>query len=99
MPRKPKRKKSTPASPPRRRKYLATVALVLVAAFAVYLGYLNHLINGRFVGDTWALPSRVFARALELYPSLVLTREQLIYELELSSYLRVDAEPLPGQYR
>ena len=99
MPRKPKRKKSTPASPPRRRKYLTTAALVLVAAFAIYLGYLNQLINGRFVGDTWALPSRVFARPLELYPSLDLTREQLIYELVLSSYLRVDAEPLPGQYR
>ena len=35
-----------------------------------YLGYLNYLINARFEGGAWALPSRVYARALELYPGL-----------------------------
>ena len=73
--------------------------LALAVGFALYLFYLNHLIDTRFDGDTWALPSRVYARALELYPGLVLTREQLEYELELSSYLRVEAEPEAGQYR
>ena len=85
MPPKPKRKK--PKSTRRRqwRHYRLIVALVLLTAFSIYLGYLNHLINSRFEGDTWAIPSRVFARAQELYPNLALTREQLIYELELSS--------------
>ncbi len=73
--------------------------LVLLAALAAYLVYLNHLINARFEGDTWALPSRVYARALELYPGLRLDRGQLEYELELSSYLKVDGEPSAGQYR
>ena len=99
MPPKSKRKKSKTTRPSYKRKYLSIAALVLVAAFAIYLGYLNHIINGRFEDDTWALPSRVFARAQELYPGLVLTRDQLIYELELSSYLAVASEPLPGQYR
>jgi penicillin-binding protein 1B len=71
----------------------------MLAGFALYLGYLNHLINARFEGDTWALPSRVYSRALELYPGLALERAQLEYELELSSYLEVAYEPLPGQYR
>ena len=99
MPPKPKRKKRKSANRPHRRRYRLVVVLVLISAFAVYLGYLNHLINGRFEGDTWAIPSRVFARAQELYPGLALTREQLIYELELSSYLAVKSEPIPGQYR
>jgi len=73
--------------------------LVLLAALGAYLAYLNHLINARFEGDTWAVPSRVYARALELYPGLTLDRGQLEYELELSSYLQVDREPQPGQYR
>lgn len=64
-----------------------------------YLGYLNYLINSRFEGDTWALPSRVYARPLELYPGLELNRDQLVYELDLSSYLRVTRQPQPGQYR
>ena len=74
-------------------------ALVLLAAFGVYLGYLNYLINERFDGDAWALPSRVFARPLELYPGLALGADKLLFELELSSYLEVDREPAPGQYR
>ncbi|MCP4875767.1 MAG: penicillin-binding protein 1B [Gammaproteobacteria bacterium] len=98
MPRKTKRKKR-PSGSPRKRSYLAISMLVLVVGLGVYLGYLNHLINSRFVGDTWALPSRVFARAAELYPGLPLSAEQLIYELELSSFLAVFAEPMPGQYR
>ena len=72
---------------------------MLLLALAAYIGYLNYLIEGRFEGDTWALPSRVYARPMEIYPGLVLSREQLEYELELSSYLPVSGEPLPGQYR
>ena len=67
--------------------------------FGVYIGYLNYLINARFEGDTWALPSRVYSRALELYPGLAISAEALRYELELSAYLEVDTAPRPGQYR
>ena len=112
MPRKPARNKSAASKPRKRsvaarsstrshrkRRYLGIAALLLLAAFAVYLGYLNHIINSRFDGGAWALPSRVYARALEIYPGQALLREQLIYELELSSYARVASEPLPGEYR
>ncbi len=97
--RKPKRKQASTAKPRNRRRYAGNLLLILLAGLALYLGYLNHLINARFEGDTWALPSRVYARALELYPGLALTTEQLEYELGLSSYLQVDSEPLAGQYR
>jgi len=112
MPRKPARNRPAASKPRKRpagarsstrshrkRRYLGIAALLLLAAFAVYLGYLNHIINSRFDGGAWALPSRVYARALEIYPGQALSREQLIYELELSSYARVASEPLPGEYR
>ena len=98
MPRKSTRSKRRPA-PSRRRRFIIFGLLTLTVAFAIYLGYLNHLINARFEGDTWALPSRVYSRALEMYPGLALGRSQLEYELELSSYLEVIDEPMPGQYR
>ena len=68
-------------------------------AFATYLLYLNRIIDSRFEGGAWALPSRVYARALEIYPGRDLSRDQLIHELELLSYPRVATEPLPGEYR
>lgn len=97
--RKPKRKPASAAQPRNRRRYGFYLLLVLLAGMTVYLGYLNQLINARFEGDTWALPSRVYARAIELYPGLALTMEQLDYELGLSSYLQVEFEPQAGQYR
>ena len=108
MPRRNKRKKSTSVKPRRRaaaarrrarRRLAGWLLLALLALFIVYLGYLNYLLDSRFEGDTWALPSRVYARPLEMYPGLALTRTQLEYELQLSSYLEVADEPLPGQYR
>jgi penicillin-binding protein 1B len=109
MPRKQGRKKALPKArvarrtarvrPGRKRRYLGIAAALLLVSLGAYLGYLNYLIEARFDGGAWALPSRVYARALELYPGLALKREQLVYELELSSYARVETEPLPGEYR
>ncbi len=73
--------------------------MLALVALTSYLYYLNHLIDLRFDGDTWAIPSRVFARPLELYPDLELSAESLQYELGLSTYQRVNSSPGSGQYR
>ena len=73
--------------------------MLALVTLGSYLYYLNHLINLRFDGDTWAIPSRVFARPLELYPDLELSAESLQYELGLSTYQRVNSSPGSGQYR
>ena len=83
----------------RKWRYFGAAGTLLLVLFAGYLVYLNQIIDSRFEGGAWVLPSRVFARALELYPGLKLTREQLTYELELASHLRVKRQPLPGEYR
>jgi len=81
------------------RRFIAGLSILALVTLASYLYYLNHLINLRFEGDTWAIPSRVFARPLELYPDLELSAESLQYELSLSTYQRVNSSPGSGQYR
>jgi len=81
------------------RKLIGGLSIVALLALTGYLYYLNHLINLRFDGDTWAIPSRVYARPLELYPGLRLSTESLQYELGLSTYQRVNITPESGQYR
>jgi penicillin-binding protein 1B len=81
------------------RKFIAVLTVVVLLALTAYLYYLNHLINLRFEGDTWAIPSRVYARSLELYPGLKLSADALQYELGLSTYQRVNLLPESGQYR
>ena len=73
--RKPARQRRAPQRQGRKRRYLFFVGGCLLAAFAAYLLYLNYLIDSRFQGGAWALPSRVYSRALEIYPGLELTRE------------------------
>jgi penicillin-binding protein 1B len=96
--------KSKPKSNRRKKKFrfrklllgLSGIALLFLAG---YLYYLNYLINLRFDGDTWAIPSRVYARPLELYPGLRLSADSLQYELGLSTYHRVNSSLESGQYR
>jgi penicillin-binding protein 1B len=99
MANKPKRKSNKRKKRTGFRKFIASLSIFALLALTAYLYYLNHLINLRFDGDTWAIPSRVYARPLELYPGLKLSAESLQYELGLSTYQRVNLTPEPGQYR
>jgi penicillin-binding protein 1B len=89
-----KRKKNTGFG-----KFIAGLSVVALLTLTGYLYYLNHLINLRFEGGAWAIPSRVCARPLELYAGLKLSAEALQYELGLSTYQRVNLSPESGQYR
>lgn len=70
--------------------------LVLFVGAVIHMGYLYHLINQRFDGDTWARPSRVYARPLELYVGLKITPDQLIKELKQANYQPVETVSNPG---
>ena len=81
-----------------KRAWLRWLLLLLLVGFCGYLGYLNYLINQRFDGDAWALPSRVYARDLEIFPGAKLSIGNLISELKLGLYQKVSANPEPGQF-
>ena len=92
-------RKSPPKTRARHRKYLFGFIACFGLALAAYLIHLNHLINRRFDGDTWSLPSRIYARPLELYAGKQLDLQALEYELEVATYKSVQTIPEPGQYR
>jgi penicillin-binding protein 1B len=81
------------------RRYLFGFIVCLGLALTGYLFYLNHLINLRFDGDTWAIPSQIYARPLELYAGKNIDLDSLKYELEVATYKSVKNTPEPGQYR
>jgi len=98
-PRKTARKSAPQKTAQKRWRYLVVIATLLVSFLAGYLIYLNQIIDSRFDGGAWALPSRVYARSLEIYPGLALTREQLVHELKLANYSRALSQPQAGEYR
>jgi len=95
-PRRTRRKVSSGKKLSRFRwRYLIAVLLVVGLAYVVYL---DVTIRHQFEGKRWALPAKVYARALEIYPGLTLTPAQLVQELELLGYRESPDPRSAGSY-
>ncbi|MHB8744052.1 MAG: penicillin-binding protein 1B [Sulfuricaulis sp.] len=79
----------------RTRVFLLALALMLSG----YVLYLDLTVRTQFEGKRWALPARVYARPLELYPGLKLRAEQLQTELAMLDYRDTDDPRDPGSYQ
>ncbi|OOC10135.1 penicillin-binding protein 1B [Thioalkalivibrio halophilus] len=64
----------------------------------LYVQNLDREIRAQFEGQRWALPARVYARPLELYPGRRLDRERLVTELEALNYQRSGKGARAGEY-
>ncbi len=80
------------------KKILVLLFVLVIFLGAVHIWSLNSLIEQRFDGETWARPSRVFARPLELYSGLIIKPEQLMHELRLAEYQAVKKITKPGHF-
>ena len=63
-----------------------------------WTAYLNHQVTTEFDGRKWDLPSRVYARAFDLYPGASITLKDLEFELGVAGYRRIATASRPGQY-
>jgi penicillin-binding protein 1B len=67
-------------------KPVRVVALLLLLGLSGYIYYLDVTIHEAFEGRKFALPARVYGRALEVYPGLNLTPQQFNDELQRLGY-------------
>ncbi|PSF12404.1 penicillin-binding protein 1B [Marinobacter fuscus] len=74
---------------------LTTLGLVLLACWMIYL---DAVVTSRFEGRRFEVPSRVYARPLELYDGAGISAGALVRELELAGY-RVRGGNRPGSYQ
>ncbi|MEC9409209.1 MAG: transglycosylase domain-containing protein, partial [Pseudomonadota bacterium] len=75
---------------------LFSVSLVVFGAWMIYL---DAEVRRAFDGKKWALPAKVYARPLALYPGLLLSPQQLQAELQWSDYRQSRAADRPGTYQ
>lgn len=78
--------------------WFVKLSLVGVVILAVLMAYLDAKVRDKFEGKRWALPAKVYARPLEMYPGLALKPKYLKQELEQIGYQRVPNVLTPGQY-
>lgn len=62
------------------------VSLLLLLGVSGYIYYLDVTIRDAFEGRKFAVPARVYGRALEVYPGLKLTSVQFVDELQRDGY-------------
>ncbi|GGO88542.1 penicillin-binding protein 1B [Marinobacterium nitratireducens] len=77
--------------------FLLKLTLVLSVFAAIGLAYLDMQVREKFEGKRWALPAKVYARPLELYPGQALAMDDLKAELNGLGYRFVKSASAPGQ--
>lgn len=104
--RTPRRKQESshsgkPLLKPRKRWKLPLISLLLVllTIFGVWMVYLDAQVRAAFDGKKWALPAKVYARPLALYPGVLLSEEQLRAELTWADYREAPVADRPGTYQ
>lgn len=91
---------SRPAPAWRRRlvTWLLAAAGLGLGFLIPYTLYLNHQVGQRFDQLRWQLPTRVYARPLELRPGLAMDARTLKTELDAAAYRDDGAGVRPGTY-
>lgn len=89
----------TRSTPPRRLAYRVLGVLFLGGGLLLggYTAYLNHIVRSQFERKRWALPAKVYASPLELYPSLRISSRRFESTL-LSLGYRETAHAQPGTF-
>jgi penicillin-binding protein 1B len=81
------------------RKKLFVIGMLAGLLLALsYVAYLDFTVRARFEGKRFALPARVYARPLELYPGQKLRAADLLAELTLLGYRQTNQSGEPGSY-
>ena len=75
------------------------VAVVLLVFTAGYVAWLDIRVRAQFEGKRWALPARVYARPVELWPGARMDPDALESELGRAGYHPEAIPSRPGSYR
>ncbi len=97
----PEQDESDDEAAPAWRRHLLTAVLAAIGlglGFLIpYTLYLNHQVSERFGQLQWQIPTRVYARPLQLAPGMAMDARTLKTELDAASY-REDGGEQPGTY-
>ncbi|MBU2966870.1 penicillin-binding protein 1B [Amphritea sp. 2_MG-2023] len=94
-----KSRKTAPKKASWKRRLLVLMlklTLVMTVIAAVGLVYLDAQVRAKFEGKRWALPAKVYARPLELFPGQPLSRDDLKIELKGLGYQFTSRATQPG---
>jgi len=80
----------------KKRLFIAFAIFLMIGIPYVY--YLDYTIRDQFEGKRWAIPAKVYARPLELYPEMNLSANEFEEELKVLAYRQTVQVDGPGAY-
>ena len=78
--------------------WLLGIGAVCSVLMGFYVVYLDVSIRTQFEGKRWAIPAKVYARPLEMYPGAHITADQFENELLVLSYNKTNIPSSAGSY-
>ncbi|MGO4893225.1 penicillin-binding protein 1B [Flavobacterium sp. W21_SRS_FM6] len=75
------------------------LTLVCLVVFTAYGFYLNTQISAKFGGNKWQVPAQIFARPLHLELKQEISMSEIIEELKLLGYRKVNRADSSGEYQ
>jgi len=79
-------------------RWILSGLVLFAASFSVYVYHLDSVVRTQFEGRRWAIPAKVYARPLEIYPNMSLNAEQFENELSVLAYHKTMRPTRPGTY-
>ncbi len=98
-------KKSRKATSLKNKKFTVSPLLILQLFIIIiclglsYFLWLDYRIHSEFKGKRWSLPTRVYAKPLEIYLGQRLTLAQIEHSLKATNYQFTGVVTRPGQYQ
>lgn len=78
-------------------RWLIRLGLLGALLLAGLMIYLDAVVQEKFSGQRWTVPAKVYARPLELFAGLKLSRDDFLTELDALGYRRTRAVQGPGE--
>ncbi|MEA9391833.1 bifunctional glycosyl transferase/transpeptidase [Acerihabitans sp. TG2] len=98
----PRKGKSRPPNPPRKRRrllgFFIKLCLVLAVLLVIYGVYLDAQIRSRIDGKVWQLPAAVYGRMVNLEPGMPYNKNEMVNLLEGMQYRQVTRITRPGEF-
>jgi len=80
------------------KRFAIFLFLFVCFSFTIYGLYLNQIIKNKFETNRWALPAKIYARVLELYPGMPISIKDLEIELYQAGYRKDKIASTQGSF-
>jgi len=79
--------------------FIGLISIIVFIFTVATVAVLDYRVTSKLDGVLWTIPAKIYSRPLELAEGINLNKDNLIKELEMLSYVRVQDPVKPGEFK